>query len=81
LLFSNGVGLPEQIFTILIYPKANTYFQISNDNWLVKSATQVVAQWFEDYNRNSPGDVARALQEPSHGMTKKQFGFALIRPT
>ena len=53
----------EIIWKEYIDEKANTYFHLSDDNWLIKSVTRVIAQWFEDYNAGAYGRVTRSLTE------------------
>ena len=55
--------LSEKIWKDYIDKKVFFYFQLPNDNWLIKSATQVIGQWVEDHNTTSGGRVAEALTE------------------
>lgn len=42
--------LSKNIWTQNIDFKANCYFNISDDNWLVTSNSMVLGNWIEDYN-------------------------------
>ena len=61
-IFQLSENLSETIWSEYIDKKADTYFHLSEDNWLINSGERSVVSWFEDFRGGNPSNVGNALK-------------------
>jgi hypothetical protein len=71
----------EEIWSEFIHKKANTYFHLPDDHWLVRSEDRVVARWFDDYNSGIPDNVGHALSKAVPWLDDDEVWFCINRST
>lgn len=51
----------EKIWTEKIDKKANSYFRLSDNNWLISDKSELIGKWIEDFNEEKMENVKSLL--------------------